>query len=138
VADGGHHGATLRADAQLGRDAIELGTGPAAEVSATATAFSNTTGLSGPSERPRYLDRGGAPALTATAGPAGGFVNVPSGFYAVQFQTSSWDVRGGAPQLQLPGVRERGRGIRRRDRLGSGRKRIRIRASGRVLHGKVA
>jgi hypothetical protein len=65
-----------------------LGTGLAAEVSATATALSNATGLSGPSEPPRYLDRDGAPAVTATAGPAGGFVNVPSGFYAVQFHTS--------------------------------------------------
>jgi hypothetical protein len=74
---------------QISFSATVPGGGAGADVSVTATAFGLLTAFDGPSEKPRYLGRDGATAVGATAGTAGGFVNVPSGLYVVRFDGPS-------------------------------------------------
>jgi len=74
---------------QIAFSATTPGAGSPAQMSVTATAFTILGGFTGPSEQPRYLGPDGAPAAGAAAGAAGGFVNVPSGLYLLQFEGTS-------------------------------------------------
>jgi hypothetical protein len=74
---------------QIAFSVATVGAGSAPEASVTAVAFSNATAFDGPSETPTYVDAIGSPAVGATAGTAGGFVNVPSGLYVVQFHAAT-------------------------------------------------
>jgi hypothetical protein len=74
---------------QISFSATTPGGGPAADVSVTSTVFGILSGFANTSEGARYLDGNGALVPGATAGSAGGFVNVHSGFYVLRFDAAA-------------------------------------------------
>jgi len=80
------------ADPNKGQIAFAVSTtgdGPTPQVSATAVGYFAPNGVAGVPESAVYADEHGTPAPGVSVGTSGGFVNVASGLYLIQFHPTS-------------------------------------------------